>query len=194
MLELYYKYEDEIQVGVDEAGRGSLIGPVFAAAVIWDGSKENNDIKDSKKISRKKRAVLRTYIEENAIAFGVGSASHEEIDELNILNATYLAMHRALDNLSHDFDRILVDGHKFKPYKCNAHTCIKGGDNKYVSIAAASILAKEYHDDWISQNYPDDDKYNLNNNKGYGTKMHMDALKKHGMTQHHRTTFCQKLI
>jgi ribonuclease HII len=194
MLELYYQYENEVQVGVDEAGRGSLIGPVFAAAVIWDTSKSADDIKDSKKISRKKRAILRKYIEENAIAYGIGSATHEEVDSHNILNATYLAMHRALKNLKCSFDRILVDGHRFKPFLCNVHTCITGGDNKFVSIAAASILAKEYHDDWIEENYPNDTKYNLNSNKGYGTKNHMDGLKKFGMTPYHRRTFCEKLI
>lgn len=194
MLELYYKSEHEIQVGVDEAGRGSLIGPVFAGAVIWDKSIPCDDIKDSKKLSRKKRAVVRKYIEENAVAFGVGYASNEEIDDINILNATYLAMHRALSNVNHTFDRILVDGNRFKPYFCNIHNCITSGDNKYVSIAAASILAKEYHDDWIEENYENDEKYNLNSNKGYGTQKHIEGLKKYGITEHHRKTFCKKFI
>ena len=194
MLSTYYQYPDEVQVGVDEAGKGCMIGPVYSAAVIWDKYVDASDIKDSKKISRKKRAVVREYIEENAIDFGVGCATNLEVDELNISNATFLAMHRALGNLKTPFDRILVDGDRFKPYKCQVHTCVVRGDNKYVNIAAASILAKEYHDDWIKEHFGDDTRYNLMNNKGYGTKAHLEALREFGVTDFHRMTFCKKFI
>ena len=194
MLEFYYNHPEEVQVGIDEAGKGCMIGPVYSAAVIWDKNVDASEIKDSKKISRKKRAVIRKYIEENAIDYGVGFASNTEVDEINISNATFLAMHRALGNLKTSFDRILVDGDRFKPYQCNVHTCIVGGDNKYVNIAAASILAKEYHDDWIKEHFGDDDKYNLMNNKGYGTKVHLEAIRQYGITDYHRLSYCKKFI
>tara|TARA_Y100000389_G_scaffold204798_1_gene259725 strand:- start:187 stop:777 length:591 start_codon:yes stop_codon:yes gene_type:complete len=194
-LNLFYKNENDICVGIDEAGRGCMIGPVFAAAVIWDPEKDATKIKDSKKISRKNRQILRQYIEENAIGFGIGMATNEEIDDMNILNATYLAMHRALDEIKEvHYDRILVDGQSFKPYKCNAHDCIIGGDNMYVCIAAASILAKEYHDDWILRTYENDTKYDLVNNRGYGTKKHLQGIRDHGITEEHRKTFCKKYM
>jgi ribonuclease HII len=193
-MEYYYKYPEEVQVGIDEAGKGCMIGPVYAAAVIWDTNIDKGDIKDSKKLSRKKRAVVKEYIEENALDYGVGFATNEEVDEMNILNANYLAMHRALQNLDTEFDRILVDGDRFKPYQCMVHTCIVKGDDKFVNIAAASILAKENHDDWITTNFGDDDKYNLMNNKGYGTKAHLEALREHGLTEYHRKSFCKKFI
>jgi len=192
-LHLYYKNEVDICVGIDEAGRGCMIGPVFAAAVIWNPGVDATNIKDSKKISRKNRHILRKYIEANAIAYGVGMATHEEIDEMNILNATYLAMHRALDAIKNaEYDRLLVDGQSFKPYKCNVHDCIIGGDNIYVCIAAASILAKEHHDEWILTNYGEDVKYDLIHNRGYGTKKHLQGIMEHGITEHHRKSFCKK--
>jgi ribonuclease HII len=196
MLDYFYEYPEEVQVGIDEAGKGCMIGPVFAAAVIWDKEVDASEIKDSKKISRKKRAVIREYIEENAVDWGVGYATHLEVDDINISNATFLAMHRALDNLKNKtpFDRLLVDGDRFKPYKCNVHTCVVGGDNKYVNIAAASILAKENHDDWIKTHFENDDRYNLMNNKGYGTKAHLSAIREFGMTEFHRLTYCKKFI
>lgn len=191
----------ETQVGIDEAGRGCLLGPVFAAAVVWDPSVDATGIKDSKKLTPKKRKELRTYIESNAIAYGVGSASHVEIDEHNILNATYLAMHRALDemfansNTDLHVDRLVVDGDRFKPYNHHRTTvpfvCVRGGDNKYVHVAAASILAKENHDDWIETHFADDLRYNLTSNKGYGTKAHRDGIREYGLTDHHRKTFCK---
>lgn len=194
MLDTFYKYSEEIQVGIDEAGKGCMMGPVYSAAVIWDKTIDASDIKDSKKISRKKRAVIREYIEHNAIDFGVGFATHSEVDELNISNATFVAMHRALENLKTPFDRILVDGDRFKPFQCQVHTCVVGGDNKYVNIAAASILAKEYHDDWIKQHFENDTRYNLMNNKGYGTKAHLEAIREFGITEFHRLSFCKKFI
>jgi ribonuclease HII len=194
MLDTFYKYSEEIQVGIDEAGKGCMMGPVYSAAVIWDKTIDASDIKDSKKISRKKRAVIREYIERNAIDFGVGFATNSEVDELNISNATFVAMHRALENLKTPFDRILVDGDRFKPFQCQVHTCVVGGDNKYVNIAAASILAKEYHDDWIKQHFENDTRYNLMNNKGYGTKAHLEAIREFGITEFHRLSFCKKFI
>jgi ribonuclease HII len=142
---------------------------------------------------------LRRYIESNAIAYGVGSASHVEIDEHNILNATYLAMHRALDSMfadsKHDLhvDRLVVDGDRFKPYhKSVPFTCVRGGDNRYVHVAAASILAKENHDDWIETHFADDVRYKLTSNKGYGTKAHRDGIREYGLTDYHRKTFCSR--
>ena len=187
----------ETQVGIDEAGRGCLLGPVFAAAVVWDPSVDATGIKDSKKLTPKKRKAMRTYIESNAIAYGVGSASHVEIDEHNILNATYLAMHRALDamfahsNIELHVDRLVVDGDRFKPYHPTLpFVCVRGGDNKYVHVAAASILAKENHDDWIETHFANDLRYKLTSNKGYGTKAHRDGIWEYGLTDHHRKTFC----
>ena len=203
MLKLSYgNNNEEIQVGVDEAGRGCMIGNVFAGAVIWDPSIDPWEIKDSKKLTRKKRKLVKEYIEQHAIAWSVGSATNEEIDEMNILNATYLAMHRALSNLNKSFDRILVDGNRFKPYQCIPHTCVISGDNEFVSIAAASILAKEYHDEWITNLFnsdidkclSSDDVYDLMNNKGYGTKKHIEAIRQYGVTDHHRLSYCKKFI
>jgi ribonuclease HII len=185
---------NEIQVGIDEAGKGSMIGPVFAAAVIWNNDVYPQDIKDSKLLSRKKRPIVKQFIEENALAYGVGYATHTEVDDLNINNATFLAMHRALKKINIHFDRILVDGNIFKPYYCNVHTCIVGGDNKYVNIAAASILAKEYHDEWINEKFKEDTIYDLINNKGYGTKNHINAIRKYGILDEHRITYCKKYI
>lgn len=189
----------EIQVGVDEAGRGCMMGPVCAAAVIWDPSVPHEGINDSKKLSRKRRAALRTYIEERAIAFGVGFADVEEIDHVNILQATYRAMHRALDRIlekGSSFDRVLVDGDRFPPYRFVVHNCIPGGDAKHVCIAAASILAKEYHDEWVMTKVPAEvrERYDLANNRGYGTKTHMAALATHGLSASHRRTFCKKFL
>jgi ribonuclease HII len=195
MLKLNYKDTSDICVGIDEAGRGCMIGPVFAAAVIWDNSKIPTGIKDSKKISRKNRHIVRKYIEDNSIAYGVGYASHIEIEDINIQNATYLAMHRALSALNDSpFDRILVDGNGFTPYMCNLHDCIIGGDNIYVNIAAASVLAKEYHDDWIKEHFETDSRYDLMNNKGYGTRKHLDGILRYGLSSFHRRSFCLKYV
>lgn len=193
-METYFEKANEVQVGVDEAGRGCMIGPVVAAAVIWDPSIPFEGIRDSKKLSRKKRAQLRTYIEANAVAFGVGMASNKEIDEINILNATYLAMHRALDQIETHFDRILVDGDRFLPYKFIRHNCQVNGDDRFVSIAAASILAKEHHDEWVVNRFANDDRYDLLNNRGYGTKKHMQGLTDYGLSSDHRRTFCKRFL
>lgn len=193
-MELFFEKEGEVQVGVDEAGRGCMIGPVVAAAVIWDPSVPFEGIKDSKKLSRKRRAELRRYIEEKAVAYGVGMATSFEIDEHNILNATYMAMHRALDRIEVPFDRILVDGDRFTPYRFVRHSCQVNGDARFVSIAAASILAKEHHDEWILSKFAEDDVYDLVNNRGYGTKKHMEGLHLRGLTVDHRRSFCKRFL
>ncbi len=194
----------EIQVGVDEAGRGSFAGPVFAAAVILDPNLDDPEIamiKDSKRLSRKKRDELRTYIENNAIAFSVQSSSSVVVDEINVLQATYRAMHQCLKHLSFletKFDRILVDGENFKPFACNVHNCIPKGDNEYLCIAAASILAKTHHDEWIEnicKANPDlDSKYKWLKNMAYGTKEHRDGIRQYGICDFHRKTFVKKYI
>ncbi len=205
-----YLDETKIEVGIDEAGRGCLFGPVCVAAVIWcheDPLYNGNpppEIKDSKKVSEKKRLILKDYIEQNAIAWSVQFLSHEEIDECNILSATMKGMHRCIDDIRKqvDIDTILVDGNHFKAYTdenldCIDHECVIGGDDKYKSIAAASILAKTHRDNYIlelSKQNKQLDKYDIPKNKGYGTKQHMDALKQFGTIEGHRLSFkpCQQ--
>ncbi len=203
-------------IGTDECARGTLIGRVYAAAVIFSKDYINENIKDSKKISRKKRKILKEIIEKDALAFGIGYVDSEEIDQINILNASLKAMHIAINNLlikvkgknlinltedqikNNDIPiRILADGNRFNQYICRdygfiPHTCVIKGDNKYISIAAASILAKEYHDEYIidlCKNEPDLEKYGLLSHYGYGTKKHYEALQKYGATRHHRLSF-----
>jgi ribonuclease HII len=199
---------NNLEVGLDEAGRGCLIGPVCIGAVIMNDIRDipcPYEIKDSKKCSARVRAVLREYIEENAIAFNVQMVHEEEIDKENILQATMIGMHRCLDDITSviNIDKILVDGTYFPIYSDKysfepiSHICIPGGDDKYLNIAAASILAKEYHDEYIMNLCEENhilNKYDIMNNKGYGTKSHMDALKEYGPTQWHRKSFkpCQK--
>jgi ribonuclease HII len=191
-LQAYHRVLD-IEVGIDEAGRGPLIGRVYAAAVIWPKSLDNPDINDSKKISAKKRKILKEWIEKNVIDYGIGYAEPEEIDEINILQATLKAMHRALDNLKTKFNSILVDGNRFNPYNNVKYTTIIKGDSKYYSISAASILAKEYHDEYIrnicQENPLLDTNYKLLSNMGYGTKDHIDGIKNNGITPFHRKSF-----
>lgn len=200
-----YLDETKIEVGIDEAGRGCLFGPVCVAAVIWpqEDPEPCLEIKDSKKVSEKKRLLLQDYIKENALAWSVQFVSHEEIDNLNILQATMKGMHRCVDEIRQqiEVDTILVDGNSFPMYTDESldyinHECIIGGDDKYKSIASASILAKTHRDNYIKElvkNNPDLEKYGLHNNKGYGTKIHMDALKKYGPIDGHRKSFkpCQ---
>lgn len=189
--------KDLIEVGCDEAGRGPLLGPVFAAAVIWDPAVPPLDIKDSKKLTARARQRLAEYIESHAVAYGVASIDNARIDSINILQAAIEAMHNALDQIQQPFDVIIADGTYFKPYqKPNGdfvpHHCVKEADNTYVSVAAASILAKVYHDKWIKDivaTHPELDKYGLLTNQGYGTKKHLEALKLYGATQFHRTSF-----
>ena len=171
-----YLQKNKIEVGCDEAGRGSLAGPVLAAAVILPRNFKHPLLNDSKQISEKKRILLRTEIKEHAIAYGIGIVDHKEIDEINILNASILAMHRALDQIKNPFNSILVDGNRFKKYNKTEHHCIIKGDGKYLSIAAASILAKTYRDDFMKKLHLELPQYQWENNKGYPTKSHRAAI------------------
>ncbi len=178
-----------IEAGCDEAGRGCLAGPVFAAAVILPVGFGNELLNDSKQINEKNRYILRKIIEEEALAWAVGTADHKEIDQINILNASYLAMHRAIEKLSIVPELLLIDGNRFNPYKNIEHICIVKGDAKYASIAAASILAKTYRDDFmmeLGRKYP---LYNWEKNKAYPTREHKAAILKHGTTPYHRLSF-----
>ncbi|MBL7801349.1 MAG: ribonuclease HII [Chitinophagales bacterium] len=186
---LPYFQNELIEAGCDEAGRGCLAGPVFAAAVIFPKDYTNKTLNDSKQIAEKMRYALRESIEKDAIAFAVAQISAEEIDRINILNASIKAMHLSLDQLNKKFQLIIVDGNKFKPYKNLPYQTIVKGDGKYLSIAAASILAKTYRDDFMTaahNNYP---QYDWLNNKGYGTLKHRQAMIAHGTTPLHRKSF-----
>ena len=188
MLKSHY-YEDLIEAGCDEAGRGCLAGSVYAAAVILPPDYENELLNDSKKLTAKKRYALREEIERDAIAWAVGIVTPEEIDKINILNASFLAMHRALDQLKVRPEAVIVDGNRFKPYQNLPSTTIVKGDGKYLSIAAASILAKTYRDDYmqaLAKEYP---QYDWQSNMGYPTKKHRQAISEHGVTPYHRKSF-----
>lgn len=188
MLKSHY-YEDLIEAGCDEAGRGCLAGSVYAAAVILPSDYQNELLNDSKKLMAKKRYALREEIERDAIAWAVGIVTPEEIDKINILNASFLAMHRALDQLSVRPEAVIVDGNRFKPYQDLPSTTIVKGDGKYLSIAAASILAKTYRDDYmlsLAEEYP---QYDWQSNMGYPTKKHRQAILEHGITPYHRKSY-----
>ena len=179
----------QIEGGCDEAGRGCLSGPVVAAAVILNPEKPIIGLNDSKKITEKNRLLLRDQILSNALVYAIGIVSHEEIDEINILNASFLAMHRAVDQLTIKPDFLLIDGNRFKAYADIPHACIIKGDGKYQSIAAASILAKTKRDeimDSLHELYPE---YKWKQNKGYPTIEHRLAIEKHGPSPHHRMTY-----
>lgn len=183
-------YQDElIEAGCDEAGRGCLAGPVFAAAVILPRTFDHHLLTDSKQLCEKDRYDLRIIIERDALCFAVAQVSHQEIDRINILNASFLAMHQALNKLNQQPGFILVDGNRFKKYKQVPHQCIIKGDGKYFSIAAASILAKTYRDDFmiaLANDYP---HYDWLSNKGYPTCRHRHAVISYGMSPYHRKTF-----
>ena len=188
MLKSHY-YEDLIEAGCDEAGRGCLAGSVYAAAVILPSDYQNELLNDSKKLTAKKRYALREEIERDAIAWAVGIVTPEEIDKINILNASFLAMHRALDQLKVRPEAVIVDGNRFKPYQDLPSTTIVKGDGKYLSIAAASILAKTYRDDYmlsLAEEYP---QYDWKSNMGYPTKKHRQAIREHGITPYHRKSY-----
>ena len=188
MLLPYYT-KNCIEAGLDEAGRGCLAGPVVAAAVIWDSKKNNKNIRDSKKLSAKEREELAQEIKENAIDWAIATCSPEEIDQYNILAASILAMHKALDKLQTTPEALLVDGNRFKPYNFIPHHCIIKGDDKYLSIAAASILAKTHRDlvmENLSNEFPN---YFWEKNKGYPTIEHRKSIALNGITEHHRKTF-----
>ncbi|WP_433895774.1 ribonuclease HII [Sphingobacterium mizutaii] len=181
--------QDLIEAGCDEAGRGCLAGPVFAAAVIFPADYCNPVLNDSKKLSEKKRMELRPVIENEATAYAVASVSAEEIDKINIHKASYLAMHKALDMLGVKPGFLIIDGNKFIPYPNVPHSCIVKGDGKYLSIAAASILAKTYRDEYMENIANDYPEYDWMQNKGYPTIKHRQAVLKLGLTPHHRKTF-----
>jgi ribonuclease HII len=197
MLASHY-YEGKIEAGCDEAGRGCLAGSVFAAAVILPEDYHNELLNDSKQLTEKKRYQLREIIEHDAIAWAVGVVTPDEIDKINILNASILAMHRALDQLKVRPEAIIVDGNRFKPYFTTQgdspsvqlpHTTIVKGDGKYLSIAAASILAKTHRDDYMNRLAEEYPQYDWISNKGYPTKKHREAIRQYGITPYHRKTF-----
>jgi ribonuclease HII len=188
MLKSYYQAE-LTEAGCDEAGRGCLAGSVYAAAVILPKDYTNEELNDSKQLTEKRRYALREVVERDAVAWAVGIVTAEEIDKINILNASILAMHRALDQLKVRPGYIIVDGNKFKKYQDLPHTTIVKGDGKYLSIAAASILAKTYRDDYmngLAEKYP---QYDWKSNKGYPTKKHRAAIKAYGITPFHRKSY-----
>ena len=188
MLKSHY-YEGKVEAGCDEAGRGCLAGSVYAAAVILPDDYQNDLLNDSKQLTEKKRYQLREIIQRDAIAWAVGIVTPEEIDKINILNASILAMHRALDQLKVRPEAIIIDGNRFKKYQDLPHTTIVKGDGKYLSIAAASILAKTYRDDYMNELAEEYPQYDWLSNKGYPTKKHRDAIRQYGITPYHRRSY-----
>lgn len=180
---------DLTEAGLDEAGRGCLAGPVYAAAVILPKDYYNSRLNDSKKLSKKVRYTLREEIEQEALDFAVASVDHVTIDKINIHNASYLAMHQAVQKLSLAPELLLVDGNRFNPVKNLRHECIIKGDSLYFSIAAASVLAKTYRDDFMQTIHKEYPQYGWNTNMGYGTQRHVEAFIRHGPTPYHRKTF-----
>ena len=179
----------KLEAGTDEAGRGCLAGPVVAAAVILSKKFEHPFLNDSKQLSEKQRFELKPFIEENALAFAVSFVWQHEIDEINILQSSLLAMHKSINKLKIQPEFIIVDGNKFKQYESIPYETIVKGDGKYMSIAAASILAKTYRDEYMEKIHEEFPKYNWKQNKGYPTKLHRDVIQKHGITLHHRKSF-----
>ena len=182
-------YEGLVECGCDEAGRGCLAGSVFAGAVILPSDYSNEMLNDSKQLTERRRYLLREQIEHDAVAWAIGGVTTEEIDHINILNASILAMHRAIDALNVRPEAVIVDGNRFKPYHDLPYTTIVKGDGKYLSIAAASILAKTYRDDEMNRladSYP---QYDWKSNKGYPTKKHREAIRQYGITPYHRKSF-----
>jgi ribonuclease HII len=188
MLKSYHQ-KNTIEAGCDEAGRGCLAGPVFAAAVILPAKYKNKILNDSKLLSEKQRDMLRIEIEKHAISWSVAQLDNHTIDEINILNASIRAMHHAVDQLSLKPELLLIDGNRFKNYPNIPHVCIVKGDGKYLSIAAASVLAKTHRDDFMKQMHSEFPVYNWDQNKGYGTRDHRDAIIAHGITPYHRRSF-----
>ena len=196
MLSSHY-YQGKVEAGCDEAGRGCLAGSVYAAAVVFPEDYQNDALNDSKQLTDRRRKLLRDVIQRDALAWAVGVVTPEEIDRINILNASILAMHRALDQLTVRPEAIIVDGNRFKPYSQvlngvtvqTPHTTIVKGDGKYLSIAAASILAKTYRDDYMDQLAQEYPQYDWLSNKGYPTRKHRDAIRQYGITPYHRKTF-----
>lgn len=188
MLELSL-YPDLVEAGCDEAGRGCLAGAVFAAAVILPKGFICEKLNDSKQLTEKERYALRPLIEEQALAWAIGAVDQKEIDEINILNASFLAMQRAVANLKTRPQHLLIDGNRFRKYEDIPHTCVVKGDGKLLPIAAASVLAKTYRDDYMLNLHREYPLYDWDHNKGYPTKKHREAIDKHGVTPYHRLTF-----
>jgi ribonuclease HII len=187
-LKSYYNYE-AIEAGLDEAGRGCLAGPVVAAAVILPKNYEHSWLNDSKQLTKTQRNQLRIEIQKDALAWAIAEASNEEIDQINILKASFLAMHRAVEKLSIVPEHLLIDGNRFTPFPLIPHTCIIKGDAKFLSIAAASILAKTYRDDLMEQLSEEFPQYKWQQNAGYPTIFHRKAIAEFGLTKWHRLTF-----
>lgn len=187
-LKKYFK-RGTIEAGCDEAGRGCLSGPVVAAAVILPKNFKSDILNDSKKLTEKQREELRPLIEKKAIAFAVGIVENEEIDKINILQASFLAMHKSVDQLETRPELLLIDGNRFKDYQDIPHECIIKGDGKYLSIAAASVLAKTYRDEIMMRLHDEYPNYSWDKNKGYPTKAHRSAIEAHGTTPYHRLSF-----
>lgn len=182
-----------IEAGCDEAGRGCLAGPVYAAAVIFPPNYHNKELNDSKQLSDKKRKILREQIIKDATCWAVGIVDNHEIDKINILNASILAMHRAIEQLSTLPEHLIIDGNKFKKYKQIPYDCIVKGDGKFLSIAAASILAKTFRDDFMDELHQQFPMYDWLSNKGYPTQKHKMAIQEYGLTDFHRVTFNYKM-
>ena len=187
LLPLYHS--GTVEAGCDEAGRGCLAGPVFAAAVIFPPDYHNDLLNDSKQLTEKKRYALREVIEREALSWALGVVDHKEIDEINILRASILAMHRALDALTVRPQTVIVDGNRFSPYRGLPHATIVKGDGKYLSIAAASIMAKTYRDDYMCELHSEYPCYHWDSNKGYPAKVHREAIREYGPSPYHRMTF-----
>lgn len=185
----YFQEKGLVEAGCDEAGRGCLAGSVYAAAVIFPEDYQNEELNDSKQLTAKQRKKLREMIERDATAWAVGVVTPEEIDKINILNASILAMHRALDQLKVRPEAVIVDGNRFKPWQNVRYATILKGDGKYLSIAAASILAKTYRDDYMEALAEEFPQYDWMSNKGYPTKKHRDAIRQYGITPYHRKSF-----
>lgn len=188
MLLSFYQ-EKLIEAGCDEAGRGCYAGPVFASAVILPKDFQHPLLNDSKQVNAKQRQLLKGIIEQEAISWAVATVSNEEIDQINILKASYKAMHMAINQLNSKPELLLIDGNRFIPYPKIAHQCIVKGDGKYSSIAAASILAKTYRDEFMMELHEQYPQYGWNNNKGYGTAEHRTAIETYGLCEHHRRSF-----
>ena len=184
-----YLHKGVVEAGCDEAGRGCLAGAVYAAAVILPPDFKDERLNDSKQLTEKQRYALREVIEREAVAWAIGIVSPEEIDQINILNASFLAMHRAVDQLKVRPEHLLIDGNRFNPYPDVPHTTIVKGDGKYLPIAAASILAKTYRDDYMNRLDTEYPTYDWKHNKGYPTKKHREAIALHGTTPYHRMSF-----
>ncbi|GAO42139.1 ribonuclease HII [Flavihumibacter petaseus] len=189
-MALLNHYQQKLaEAGCDEAGRGCYAGPVFAAAVILPADFEHPDLNDSKQLKETRRYELRPFIEKHALAWAVASVSSVEIDRINILQASFLAMHLAVDQLKLQPGLLLIDGNRFRPYKNIPHQCVVKGDGIYASIAAASILAKTYRDDYMTRLHDDFPHYQWKDNKGYGTAVHREAIERFGLCEYHRRSF-----